>query len=170
MAAWLAVAFGAAAVVALPAWRIGSPGWQASRAAHDNFAEQVGWPELVAEVARVYHALPPAERRRTAILADNYGEAGAIDRYGPAHGLPRATSMVNSYWARGPGIPEPSTVIVLGNDADAIGRAPADCTLAGRIRIPHGVENEESGHPDVVVCRNLRVPLRDLWPPEPDFA
>ena len=58
---------------------VNSAGWRISRAAHDNFAEQIGWPELVEEVARIYHALPPAERAHTAVFTNNYGEAGAIN-------------------------------------------------------------------------------------------
>jgi 4-amino-4-deoxy-L-arabinose transferase-like glycosyltransferase len=158
------------AVLALPLSPINSTGWALSRGVHDNFAEQVGWPELVAQVAEVYHALPPAERARAGIFANNYGEAGAINLYGPRHGLPRAIATVNSYWALGMGDPPPRTLIVLGEDAEAMARAPATCTLAGRVRIPHGVENEESGLPDVFVCRGFQVPVSELWPAMPDFG
>lgn len=165
-----AVAFASTVAIALPVSPIGSAGWRISRGVHDNFAEQVGWPQLAAEVARVYHALPPGERARTAIFANNYGEAGAVNRYGPALGLPRAISTINSHWARGPGDPLPRTVIVLGDDAEGIADTPADCRLAGRVRIPHDVENEESAHPDIYVCRNFSVPVRSLWPPLPEFG
>ncbi|MFT3897954.1 MAG: glycosyltransferase family 39 protein [Thermomonas sp.] len=157
-------AFVLAVVVALPVSPVGSEGWRIARRAHDNFAEQVGWPELVAQVAAVYRALPEAERAHTAIFANNYGEAGAIDLYGPAHGLPRAISPINSYWARGYGDAAPTTVIVLGDDAEGMADTPADCALAARVRIPHGVENEESGHPDIYVCRNLRIDWAKEWP------
>ena len=163
-------AFATTALVALPLAPIGSEGWRISRRVHDTFAEQVGWPELVAEVARVYEALPAGERARTAIFANNYGEAGAIDRYGPMVGLPPAIGTVNSYWARGAGDPPPLTVIVLGDDAEGISDAPATCTLAGRVVIPYGVENEESGHPDIFVCRDFKVPVWKLWPPMPSFG
>lgn len=166
----LVLAFVTTAAIALPLAPIGSPGWRLSRAAHDNFAEQVGWPELVAQVAIAYRSLPPQERVRTAILANNYGEAGAINLYGKRHGLPPAISEVNSYWYRGYGDPPPTTVIVLGDDAEGISDAPADCTLAGRVRIPHGVENEESGHPDIYVCRNLRFDWAKTWPQMQEFG
>jgi 4-amino-4-deoxy-L-arabinose transferase-like glycosyltransferase len=166
----LLAALAASALVALPLAPIGSQGWRISRHFHDNFAEQVGWPELVAQVATIYHALPEAERARTAIYANNYGEAGAIDRYGPAHGLPAAISGINSYWARGYGNPPPTTVIVLGDDAEGISDTPATCMLAGRVRIPHGVENEESGHPDIYVCRDLKFDWAKAWPKMQDFG
>ena len=166
----LACALGTTALVFLPLAPIGSEGWRISRRVHDTFAEQVGWPEMVAEVARIYDALPADERARTAIFANNYGEAGAIDRYGPRYGLPPAIGTVNSYWARGPGTPSPLTVIVLGDDAEGISATPATCTLAGQVHIPHEVENEESGHPAIFICRDFQVPLSKLWPPMPSFG
>ncbi len=44
------------------------------------FADELGWESLVAEVAKVYESLPPAERSRAMIWGAAYGEAGAIDR------------------------------------------------------------------------------------------
>lgn len=160
----LLFALATTALVALPLAPVGSQAWRVAGEYHDNFAEQVGWPELVAQVAAVYHALPEAERARTAIYANNYGEAGAINRYGPALGLPTAISGINSYWARGYGDVPSTTVIVLGDDAEGVADTPATCTLAGRVRIPHGVENEESGHPDIYVCRDLEFDWAKAWP------
>ncbi|MCW8808969.1 MAG: glycosyltransferase family 39 protein [Rhodanobacter sp.] len=161
----LAVAGISSAAIGLPLAPVNSVGWRISRAAHDNFAEQIGWPDLVDQVATIYRALPEGERARTGILASNYGEAGAIDVYGPTLGLPRAISGVNSYWYRGYGNPPPSVLIVLGANPDAIRRAPADCTPVGRIGNRFGVENEETrNHPQIFVCRHLRVPWPAFWP------
>lgn len=63
--------------------------------------DQTAWPKLVAQVAAEYRALPAAQRPRTAILTGNYGEAGAIDRYGPGLGLPPAYCASNSFWYLG---------------------------------------------------------------------
>ncbi|WP_166206793.1 glycosyltransferase family 39 protein [Cognatiluteimonas telluris] len=169
--AWVLVLFCLVSVadMALPIAPVDSAGWQLSRKVHDNFAEQIGWPEYVAQVAAVYHALPASERTRTAIYANNYGEAGAIDLYGPQHGLPSAITPVNSGWYRGPG-PTPTTVIVLGDDAEGISDAPATCTLAGRLHNAAGVANEETSHPDIYVCRDLRKPWQALWPAKPFFG
>jgi len=59
--------------------------------------DRVGWPELLATVARVDHRLPPVERTHARILAINYGEAAAVDILGPAYGLSRAVSGHNTY-------------------------------------------------------------------------
>jgi len=67
-----------------------------------DLAEQIGWPELVRTVAGVYESLPAEDRNRATILTLNYGEAGAIERYGPALGLPLPFSGHNSYAEWGP--------------------------------------------------------------------
>ena len=67
-----------------------------------DLAESIAWPKQVAMIARAYRALPAAERGRTTILAGNYGEAGAIDRYGPGLGLPPDYSGANNFWLWGP--------------------------------------------------------------------
>lgn len=67
-----------------------------------HFADQFGWEEMVQQVAEIYNSLPPEERAATGILAGNYGEAGAIDLFGPKYGLPRAYSRHQTYWYWGP--------------------------------------------------------------------
>ena len=63
-----------------------------------DLAETIAWPNLVALVAHEYDAQPGPQRRRTTILTGNYGEAGAIDRYGPglrpAPGLQRGQQLL----------------------------------------------------------------------------
>jgi 4-amino-4-deoxy-L-arabinose transferase-like glycosyltransferase len=167
--AWvlLVLAIVTSAAIGLPLAPIDSAGWRISRKAHDNFAEQIGWPEYVAQVADIYRALPPDERAHASIFANNYGEAGAIELYGPRYGLPPAISPVNSFWFRGYGAPPPTTVIVLGDDAEGMRDTPATCTLAARFNNRENVQNEETSHPNIYLCRNLRVPWAKLWPSKP---
>jgi hypothetical protein len=163
--ALLALGFAAFAPIMLPVAPIGSGLWDLANSVHDNFREEVGWPELVDATAAAYHALPPEERATAAILAGNYGEAGAVDLYGPARDLPPAISGVNSHWARGYGDPPPRTVVVLGFDRAAAEQLFQRCDLSGRVTNPYGVRNEESAdHPDIFVCREPREPWPALWP------
>ena len=104
----------------LPLGKIGSPLFRFSIKQNGDLPEEIGWPELVREVARIYNALPASERARVGIYCANYGEAGAIDLYGPAYGLPPAISGINSYWSRGPGTPPPESLIVLGSSRDRL--------------------------------------------------
>lgn len=63
-----------------------------------HFGDEFGWPEMVAEVAKVYNRLPPDGRSRTGILAGTYGDAGAIDFFGPRFGLPKSISPHQNYY------------------------------------------------------------------------
>ena len=58
--------------------------------------ETAGWPEFVGTVAGVVSNLPADERDSVVLLTGNYGEAGAIDHFGPAAGLPPAYSGHNA--------------------------------------------------------------------------
>jgi hypothetical protein len=44
-----------------------------------DFADTVGWKNVVSQVAKIYDSLPAADRANAVILTDNYGEAGAIE-------------------------------------------------------------------------------------------
>jgi hypothetical protein len=162
---WAALALGGAlGVLLLPIAPVNSVFWNTVSGKMDNFREEIGWPELVDTVAAIRNSLPSEERRATGILTGNYGEAGAIDLYGPARGLPNAISGVNSYWLRGYGNPPPQTLIVLGISQGALERIFESCAIAGQTPNPYGVMNEETtDHRDIYVCRRLRMPWPDFW-------
>ena len=123
---------------------VGSPFWEVTSAVIEDHKDEIGWPELVETVAGVYNALPAEEKPRTAILACNYGEIGALDLYGPAHGLPEAICSINSGWLRGYGDIEPETVIVVGARQEGMGRYFETCVPAAKVTNRFGVENEEA--------------------------
>jgi 4-amino-4-deoxy-L-arabinose transferase-like glycosyltransferase len=156
----LAVGAAGSAILALPIAPIHSDIWQFTSETHDLFIEQIGWPELVETIAGIYAALPDEDKAQAGILAGNYGEAGAINLYGPAYGLPEAISGVNSYWLRGYGDPPPQVLIVLDRHRNS---AFETCELAGRITNRYGVENEETGHATIHLCRRLRLPWPVFW-------
>jgi 4-amino-4-deoxy-L-arabinose transferase-like glycosyltransferase len=167
-AAWACVAldFAIGAALMLPLAPVNSGLWDVTSEVHDLFREEIGWPELTETVADIYASLPESERAQTGILTGNYGEAGAINLYGPAHGLPEAISGINSYWYRGYGPGDgPQTAIVVGfQRIDAL-RIFETCELAGEITNRYGVLNEETQyHRDIFLCRTLRRPWPDIWP------
>ncbi len=125
--------------------------------------EEIGWPELVQTVAQIYDKLPAEERAQTGVFTNNYGEAGAINMYGPALGLPAALSGGNSYWLRGYGSQPPQTLIVLGYQRDDIARYFDSCELAGHITNAYGVMNEESKVAEIFVCRGMRESWEAFW-------
>lgn len=163
---WTSMALGAVVfgAVMLPLARVNSSWWKFTDKLHDNFREEIGWPELVQTVAAIYHGLPADQKSRAAILTGNYGEAGAINLYGPARGLPQAISGVNSYWLRGYNNPPPETVIVLGFSEERLNRLFTRCQLAGHVTNAFGVKNQETTyHPNIFVCNGPREPWDSLW-------
>ncbi len=163
---WTALGAGAilGTIFTLPLAPINSPLWRLTSKIHDNFTEQIGWPELTQTVAGIYDKLPKAEKSHAAILAGNYGEAGAIDLYGRAYDLPEVICGTNTYWWRGYGAKPPEVVILVGfsrKDAEWI----ADqVELAGHVTNRYGVLNEETkDHPDIFVCRGFRKSWPEFW-------
>lgn len=125
-----------------------------------HFGDMFGWKEMVAKTAEVYDSLPESERKRTAILAGNYGDAGAIDLFGKQYGLPRAISAHQSYYLWGYRDFDGGTAILLG-----FGKEDAD-QMCGSVE-----EREEVGEKysmaeenfTILVCRELNKPLPELW-------
>ena len=163
---WIALGAGAVFSVTLgmPIAPIGSGLWRLTSRVNDSFTEEIGWPELVHTVARIYAALPESEKPHAAILCGNYGEAGAIDLYGPAYHLPPAISGINSYWWRGYGKEPPEVVILVGSSRKSAERLANQVELAGHITNRFGVRNEETkDHPDIFVCRRFKKPWPEFW-------
>jgi hypothetical protein len=127
-----------------------------------HFADMHGWPELTAAVARVYDSLPPAERARCGIFGQNYGEAGAIDLFGPRYGLPAALSAHNSYYLWGPRGYTGECLIVLNDSAESLGRLFGEVRQAGTFTCRYCMPYETDM--PIQVCRKPKVPLPDFWP------
>ena len=120
--------------------------------------ETIGWPELVRTVARVHRIVPTA-----AVLTRNYGEAGAVDRYGPALGLPGAYSGHNAYGEWGPPPAHAAPVVAVGFRPEDAWPHLRHCAVAARIDTEAGVDNEERGA-YVLVCRGPRRAWSREWP------
>ncbi len=130
--------------------------------ARKDYSDTVGWPELVGQVAAVSQQLTPAERATTAIVAGNYGEGGAIDRYGPAFDLP-ALSPHLTFWYWKPVHVDAQTVITIGIRQSDLRPYFASITQVGAVQPVDGVHSEEVGSL-ILLCRQPLVQLDDLWP------
>jgi hypothetical protein len=122
-----------------------------------DFADMLGWPQLADAVAAVFDSLPDA-----AIMAQNYGEAGALDFYGPQHGLPPAINTQGTYYLFGPGTRSGATLIAVGVDSAWLARHYDSVRLAARTNNPLGVEEERAV--PIYVCRAPHQSLQALWP------
>jgi len=126
------------------------------------YADMFGWDAMARGVAGVYHSLPAAEQQNCAIFGGNYGEAGAIDFYGPALGLPKAISGHNSYYYWGPRGYSGACVIVFGERSGEYIHYFGDVQVAATITNPYAMPVEQSV--PVYICRKPIAPLSVLWP------
>src|SRR6266566_7438634 len=116
---------------------------------------------MAREVGRIYNALPPEQRAKTAIFANGYGQAGAIDFFGEKYGLPKAVSNHQNYWLWGARDYTGETVIVLGSN----GRDDRDhfVSVVETDYVAHPYSRRDEQFP-ILLCRGLNADLRTLWP------
>jgi hypothetical protein len=127
------------------------------------FAEEFGWRRLAHDVAAVYFSLPPSVRESTAIYADTYGDAGALDFFGPAYGLPGAVSSQNNYYLWGTRGLEGATLVAIGaTRIDLLRRFYRNCVLSRTSAEPYKWIVE--GPAPIYVCRDPVAPLPVIWP------
>ena len=126
-----------------------------------HFADEFGWPEMVQAVAGVYNALPAEQRAKTAILAGNYGEAGAIDFFGPRYGLPKAISGHQNYYYWGPRQYTGESIILLEWSLKRAQRWCRSVDQGPAIAPYYGMGWE---YYSVLTCHDLKKPLSEAWP------
>jgi hypothetical protein len=127
-----------------------------------DYADMIGWQEQVKAVADVYNSLPPADRTRAVVIADNYGEAGSIDYYGPALGLPQVICAAGTYWFFGPGSKPGDVAVTLGVDEESLKKFFREVTVVRTVGNEWSV-GEERNVP-IAVVRNPYKSLQQVWP------
>ncbi|HMA21468.1 MAG TPA: hypothetical protein VKO87_11745, partial [Gemmatimonadaceae bacterium] len=127
-----------------------------------DYADMLGWPEQAAAVASVYNSLSPDERAKAVIIADNYGEAGALDFYGPRYGLPSAISAAGTYWFFGPGQKPGDVAVTIGVGTDDLQPFYREATVVRRITHPWTVAEERDV--PIIVARGPYHTLQQVWP------
>lgn len=126
------------------------------------FHDQFGWQEKVAKVAEVYRGLPEEERKACVIACRHYGEAGAVDLFGPALGLPSAVCGHLTYYLWGPGPKEGKIAVTLGIPGEELHRLYDEVTLVTVVTCPDCSRwNKEA---PIHICRKPRVTLQEVWP------
>jgi hypothetical protein len=128
-----------------------------------HYADQFGWHEIVSEVAVAWNRLPADQRADCGIFAQDYGQAGAIDWYGPGYGLPASLSGHQTWYLWGPRGYSGNCLIVLDdsrkkletlfNHVEYVGNSPDN---------PYALEKDIP----VYICTEKKFPgtLADLWP------
>lgn len=126
------------------------------------FADMMGWPQQVEVVASVFRSLPAEDQSRVAILAKNYGQAGAIDYFGQSYGLPHAISGHNNYYLWGPRQYTGRVVIAVGMSIEDLKPLFDQIDLAATINNEYAIP-EENNLP-VYICRRPKMTLQQAWP------
>ncbi|MGA8796471.1 MAG: glycosyltransferase family 39 protein [Candidatus Cybelea sp.] len=127
------------------------------------FADQLGWKTMTQTVAGAYWSLPASQRGITAVFADRYAYAGALDYYGPRYGLPTVISPNNSYYLWG-------TRGYSGRSVLAVGATDYWLLLHwfGDVRQIAVYRNDYrwmlEGPLPIYLCTRPRVPLAAMWP------
>ena len=126
------------------------------------YADMFGWEPMTRTVADYFHTLSPEEQKKTAIFANNYGDAGAIDFFGPKYGLPKSIGNHQNYWIWGPRQYTGESIIVLGEGHER--NMQTKCTSYSIIG--HG--DYPLSRPDewlpIYHCRGFKWNLQQVWP------
>jgi hypothetical protein len=124
------------------------------------YADEFPWPGMVAATAGVYHSLTPEEQQRAAIFGSNYGQAAAIDFFGPQYGLPKAISGHQNYFLWGPRQYTGDIVILLGGKESEAREQFESVTVAATLDNPYAYRYENR---PILLCRGLKWNLQTGW-------
>jgi hypothetical protein len=164
VAAALALSILGAMAVALPLAPIQSRWFLLADRVNLTLGDEIGWEDLVSTLAQVRDSLPAESRAQLGIVAENYGELGAINLYGPSRGLPLAISGVNSSWERGYGRPAPQVLIVVGFPSEFVEANFDSCRVAAQNTNSYGVVNEETTERrDIFLCGPPKAGWPQFW-------
>lgn len=126
------------------------------------YADMFGWDEMAQRVGAYYQTLSPEERRKTAIFANNYGDGGAIDFFGPKYGLPKSIGGHQNYWIWGPRDYTGESMIVLGEGSERNMQTKcASYSIVGNTEHPLSRPNEWN---PIYHCRGFKWNLQEAWP------
>jgi len=126
------------------------------------FADMQEWREMAEAVGRATAGQAPAERARACVFGQNYGEAGAVERFGAELGLPPAISAHNSWFLWGPGACSGEVLIVMGDQRERLLELFAEVELGATFDCRDCMPYEDQL--PIWIARHPRQPLAPLWP------
>lgn len=145
------------AVLSLPLLPVEAFGASGLSAINSATGDQVGWERYVKQVTDAASAAGA-----DVIVASNYGEAGALDRFG-GRDLPPVVSGHNALWELRAPPADAETVVVVGAQAFFAPAVFRSCETVDKLDNAVGVDNEEQGMP-IIVCHHPTEPWSELWP------
>jgi 4-amino-4-deoxy-L-arabinose transferase-like glycosyltransferase len=129
-----------------------------------DYADMLGWEDQVCAVAQAYESLPADQRAQAVLLALNYGQAGALEFFGPRHGLPRRVLLPHSalLWRPPPG-GSFDVAVSVGIPPEELGRYLRTVRLVGRFDHPWMVDEER--HVPICVADTVYRDVQEVWAP-----
>jgi hypothetical protein len=126
------------------------------------YSDQFGWKEIVDETAVAWNRIPADERHDCGIFAQDYGQAGAIDFFGPRYGLPAALSGHQTWFLWGPRGYSGNCMIVLDDRREVLEQLWEHVDYVGTSADnPYALEKQI----DVFLCKGAKFgTLAQLWP------
>ncbi|WP_037266589.1 glycosyltransferase family 39 protein [Kibdelosporangium aridum] len=157
--AWPALTASAALAVALmlPVFPVQS--LATSPQAQAESVQTVGWPEFSASVGEAYKQLPAG----TAVLTEDYAQAGALYKFGPQNGVPTVYSAHRGYWHFGTPPDGTKTVLFVGGDPTELQRFFGSVRPAGKTGNPYGGLKNLALDVPMWVCEQPVADWPQLW-------
>jgi hypothetical protein len=125
------------------------------------FSDEVGWRILEQQVAGVYRSLSPEDQAHATIITMDYGEAAALDFFGPKDHLPAALCGQNQYYLWGTHGSDGNLILHVNGDLRRWSRVCAESRIVGHFGAPY-VMPYENDRP-IILCRGTPVPLTEVW-------
>jgi hypothetical protein len=126
-----------------------------------HYADQFGWEEMVAVTAQAWARVPPEQKADCGVFAQDYGQAGAIDFFGPRYGLPPALSGHQTYYLWGPRGYSGKCLIVLDDRKEVLDKLFDQVEFIGTSDNPYALERNIP----VFLCQGAKFgSLVELWP------
>jgi len=126
-----------------------------------DYADMLGWEEMVSKTASVYNSLTPEEKANTIIVADNYGEAGAFAHFGRNYKLPEIVCLNSSFALFAPADIHPKTIIYVSDDRDVSDLSPIvdSSKLVGEVADPLAREYRTG----IFILKGVKPAISELY-------
>ncbi len=128
-----------------------------------NYADRYGWKEMAQGVKQAYDTLTPLEQSKACVLANDYGQAGAVEFYGPSLGVNiPVVSGRNSYFVWGPQACTGEVLITLGYPLRDLSASFDSVEDQGAVYCQYCMPYENGSR--VYIARGLKMPMEEAWP------
>jgi hypothetical protein len=128
---------------------------------HQFYADMHGWEELVESVKKVVDGIPGKDSLSILIVANNYGEASAINVIGRKYNLPWCATEHNSYWLWGFPKDKYDVYISIGDSEEDVKTYAIDPQLKGIHTARYAMPYENNLN--IWVAYKLKYPIKELW-------